>query len=151
MELLLTRICTKEEWTAGYVLRTDLSAPRFLCATLEDGWHVAKIPGRTRIPSGRHEILLRDEGELNQKYYRKHPDIHKGMLWLQDVPNYEWIYMHHGSHHEHTKGCVLVGGTIDYETGSLTRSVEYYRQIYPLISNEILNGNQVFITIEDVA
>lgn len=132
-------------------MRTDLDKPQFLCATIEDEHRSNKVPGETRIPAGRYEILLREEGSLTQKYFRKFPDMHKGMLWLQDVPGFDWIYIHIGNTDRDSEGCILVGNILDCQEGTVGRSVKTYQDIYPLIANEILNGNQVFITVEDLA
>ena len=151
MELKLPRYCSKSDHTIGYLLRTDLKSPEFLCATLEDGWHVAKIPGKTRIPAGRHEILLRNEGTLTGKYAAKFPGVHAGMLHLQDVPGFSYIYIHIGNDEDDTEGCILIGDTVYYQSRKLGDSTSAYRRIYPLIASELQSGNQVFITIEDIA
>jgi hypothetical protein len=39
-------------------------------------------------------------------------------LWLQNVPNFTYIYFHVGNDDEDTEGCILVGGSCDsWETG----------------------------------
>lgn len=151
MNLKLLRICSREDWTAGVLLRTDLAKPEFLCATLEDEQRKVKVSGETRIPAGTYEILLRDEGRVTQRYFRKFPDMHHGMLHLQNVPGFKWIYIHIGNTDEDTSGCILVGNSMDYDKGMCLYSTNAYKHIYPLIASEILHGNQVFITIEDVA
>jgi hypothetical protein len=151
MHLTQLRICTREEWTAGAIIRADLPRPRFQCATMEDGHRDVKVKGKTRIPAGTYKIKLRNEGTLTQKYAQKFPDIHKGMLWLQNVPGFEYIYIHLGNTAEHSEGCILVGNSINYDTGFQGDSVAAYKSLYALISNEILNGGDVEITIEDVA
>jgi len=151
MELKLSRICSRPDWTAGYLLRTDLPKPEFLCATLEDEHRDVKVKHETRIPAGRYEILLRREGRLTQKYKKKFPDIHNGMLWLQGVPGFEWIYIHIGNTDDDSSGCILVGQTLDFVKGFCGKSVAAYMDIYPLIERELSAGNQVFITVEDVS
>ncbi|NIP88730.1 MAG: hypothetical protein GWN84_03285, partial [Gammaproteobacteria bacterium] len=36
-------------------------------------------------------------------------DIHEGMLWIREIPNFEWVYLHCGADHEDTAGCPLLG------------------------------------------
>lgn len=81
----------------------------FECFTLEDERREVKVPGETCIPVGRYEVLLRDEGGMNERYHDRFPEFHKGMLHLQDVPEFEWIYFHTGNRESHTRGCPLVG------------------------------------------
>ena len=71
----------------------------FLCYILEDEHRDVKVAGETRIPAGRYEIKLRppEQGNVNAKYMSKFPDMHKGRLWLQDVPGFTWIYIHIGN------------------------------------------------------
>lgn len=151
MRLKLPRICTRDEWTAGALIRTDVPRPQFLCATMEDTYRQVKVKAKTRIPAGTYKVKLRNEGTLTQKYALKFPDIHKGMLWLKDVPGFEYIYLHIGNDHEDSEGCILVGHTINYTTGFLGESVPAYKSLYTLVANQILNEDDVEITIEDVA
>ena len=134
--------------TAGYMSINGQA----VCFTLEDAFHVAKIAGDTRIPSGVYEIKLRNEGGLTQKYLEKYgSDFHQGMLWLQDVPDYEWVYIHTGNTHRHTEGCILVGASSSLieDEKNVGYSIDTYKTIYPVIANAISSGEQVFIEILD--
>lgn len=79
------------------------------CYTLEDERRKTKVQGETCIPAGRYEILLRAAGGLHDKYLARFPHLHRGMLWLQDVPGFKWIYLHIGNDDNDTFGCILVG------------------------------------------
>jgi len=117
--------------------------------TLEDTFNEPKIPGSTRIPAGEYEIKLRTEGGMNKRYGQKFGDTHKGMLWLQDVPGFEWVYIHTGNKHEHTEGCILVGTGCDssYDRQTVTGSTLKYASMYKKILKEIENGERVTIQI----
>ena len=65
----------------------------------------------TCIPEGEYEIKLRTVGGFNERYTKKYPTMHRGMLWLQDVPGFEYILIHQGNTDEHTSGCLIVGDT----------------------------------------
>lgn len=151
MRLHLLRVCTRPEWTAGVIIRADVAKPQWLCASMEDGHKDVKVKGKTRIPAGTYKIKLRNEGTLTQKYTQKFPDIHKGMLWIQNVPGFEYIYIHLGNTSQDSEGCILVGNSINYDTGFQGDSVAAYRSLYTLLANEILTEGDVEITIEDVA
>jgi len=127
--------------------------PEFLCYLLEDEYREVKVPGETRIPAGRYEIKLRTEGGMHGRYKDKYP-WHKGMLWLQDVPNFTWIYIHPGVTDDHSEGCLLTGdGQRQNKTkaGKNYDTMDAYQRIYELISKAILDGRKVFITIKDYA
>ena len=102
----------------------------FFCFTLEDQPQNVKVPGETRIPAGTYDIRLRDEGGVSKKYAAKFPGLHKGMLWLQDVPEFEWIYIHIGNTDDHTSGCILVGGICNAMNMSLAQSTSAYEILY---------------------
>ena len=81
----------------------------FECFTLEDERREVKVSGETCIPPGRYEIKLRAEGGMHERYKDRFPEMHQGMLWLQDVTGFTWIYLHIGNKESHTNGCPLVG------------------------------------------
>ena len=122
------------------------------CFTLEDQKQEGeKVYGETRIPAGTYGIKLRNEGGFNQKYIARYGDMHKGMLWLQDIPNFEYVLIHTGNTDEHTHGCLLVG-LIAPETTPYTigQSSDAYKKIYPPIADAILRDEKVTIQIRDI-
>lgn len=143
MILTLHRFASLAESTLG-ALSID---GRFCSFALEDQAQPVKVAGETRIPAGRYEIKLRTEGKLHEKYAGKFTD-HRGMLWLQDVPGFEWVYLHVGNNDDHTAGCILVGD-VAMAHGELAQSVQAYRRLYGQISNAILAGEPVFIEVKE--
>lgn len=154
MELLLTRISSGVEATLGNLFeKADTDALTFQCYTLEDQYNEPKIPGETRIPAGRYQIKLRTEGGMHQRYTERFLPWHGGMLWLQDVPGFTFIYLHVGNKDDDSEGCILVGdGQISnvIDRGMVTTSVSAYRRLYEKIHPAIMN-EEVWLTIEDVA
>jgi len=148
MQVLLRRLKSDSKATLGFMDIDD--DPMFF--TLEDAHHDTKIMHETRIPAGEYEIKLRNDGGMNKKYTDKFGHaFHKGMLHLQNVPNYKWIYIHFGNRAEHTSGCVLVGtiGDLTEDNKSIGRSVDAYKKIYARISLALLDGEKVTIKILD--
>lgn len=153
MELEVIRISTSSDSTSGILYEKTAGGKRkFLCYTLEDEYRAKKVYGETRIPSGTYSIKLRTEGGMHEKYSRLF-DFHVGMLWLQDVPQFEYIYIHLGNDDEDTLGCLLVGdqqnNNIVKQDGWLGRSKQAYSRIYPRIANHIASGGRVQITYVD--
>ncbi len=148
MTITLQRLRSDSTATSGFLSING----KVVCFTLEDAFHVAKIAGDTRIPSGTYEIKLREVGGLTQKYLEKYgSSFHHGMLWLQDVPDYEWVYIHVGNTHKHTEGCILVGmsSSMIEDEKNVGYSIDTYKKLYPIISDAILSGEQVFIEVLD--
>ncbi len=115
--------------------------------TLEDERREVKVNGETRIPAGTYQIKLRNEGGMTQRYAARFPN-HKGMLWLQNVHNFEWVYIHIGNREDQTEGCILVGLEA-YNNMTIGRSTDAYNIIYPIIANAIESGEVVKIEIKD--
>lgn len=123
---------------------------QFFCHTCEDEYRAVKVAGETRIPAGRYEIKLRDAGGMNDRYHERFP-FHKGMLHLQDVHNFEWIYIHPLTDESQTDGCVGVGYTAHSKGGfSIARSEQAYTDLYQLILLAFERGESVFIEVEDL-
>ena len=139
MKIRLERIASDSESTIGIFFIDGV----FQCFTLEDEYRATKVPGETRIPAGAYRVSLRVNGGLTKKYAARYPDIHRGMLWLQGVPGFEWIYIHVGNRDEHTEGCILVGDTASASRGdmSIGSSVNAYRRIYPMLADAAENGD----------
>ena len=115
----------------------------FECFGLEDEYREIKIPGETRIPSGEYKVTLRDEGGMTKRYAEKYPDMHKGMLWLQNVPNFTWVYIHVGNMDDHTEGCILTGGGCDARQNAMktTSSSLAYKALYSKVVDAAEAGN----------
>ena len=149
MHLNLMRMSTGAESTTG-ALYID---GEFACFTLEDTKRMKKVAGETRIPDGLFRIALRTEGGLTAKYTARYGSMHRGMLWLQDVPGFEWVYIHTGNKRGHTEGCLLVGDSLNNNQqadGFVGKSREAYQRIYPQIAGAIESGEKVTIRISNL-
>ena len=105
------------------------------------------------MPAGTYKIELRKEGGFHNRYTKKYPGIHRGMLHITDVPNFEYILIHTGNTDEHTAGCLIVGdaqeNNIILPDGFVGKSVNAYKRIYPSIAKAIEQGEEVTITYID--
>ncbi len=128
----------------------------FECFTLEDEVRLdKKVMSETAIPLGEYEIKLRTEGGFHSKYTARYGDMHKGMLWLQDVPNFKWILIHVGNTDESTAGCLLLGETqqdLDKgKDGFIGGSGDAYKKMYPKVAEAILSGEKVTIQYSNIS
>ena len=142
----LSRLFRNEHETIGIFS----TAGRVICHSLEDEKRTVKVFGETRIPSGIYRIKLRTTGGHHARYQNKYP-FHKGMLHLQDVPNFKYILIHIGNDDD-TAGCLLTGtgSVVDYENRyHLIHSTFAYQRLYPLMADPLSAGDQVLLDIRD--
>lgn len=148
MKLQLLRYCHGPEATLGLLLING----RFHCYALEDESREVKVPGETRIPAGSYRITLRTVGGFHARYARKFPDFHQGMLWLRDVPGFQFILIHIGNSDDDTAGCILIGDQANnalVDDGFVASSAQAYRRIYPIIASAIERSETVTIEVTD--
>ena len=126
----------------------------FECFTLEDEVRDVKVHSESAIPLGEYEIKLRTEGGFHSKYTARYGAMHKGMLWLQDVPNFKWILVHTGNTDQHTAGCLLIGETqqdLDKgKDGFIGGSGDAYKKMYPKVADALLAGEKVTIKYSNI-
>jgi hypothetical protein len=142
MKLILQRLSDNGTSTLG-----RLTADGFQCVTLEDTFRAEKVYGKTRIPAGRYEIKLRTAGRMHGQYIKKLPN-HVGMLWLQDVPGFQYVYIHIGNEAADSSGCILVGTTVENED-FISESTVAYIKLYAIVVEALERDEEVIIDIID--
>ena len=149
MKLVVLRYSSQKDSTNGLLFEQTDSGLDFLCYTLEDEEREVKIMGETCIPNGTYKIGLRTEGGFHSRYSTRFPDIHQGMLEIQDVPNFKYVLIHCGNTDEHTAGCLLIGDSQEnnalIENGFIGKSSQAYARIYLKILQKVLEGDEVSI------
>ena len=145
MKLQVVRTQLGKDATNGLLFIDGL----FECYTLEDQYQAVKVMHETCIPEGTYPIKLRTVGGFHERYKKKYPTFHRGMLWIQNVPGFEYILIHQGNTDEHTSGCLIVGDSqqdLDVNfNGMVGSSANAYKKLYPKISAQLLAGNEVTI------
>ena len=154
MKLKVIRFSSQQDSTSGILMEDTDMGLKFLCYTLEDERRALKVKGETRVPAGIYNITLRKEGGFNNKYSKRFSGIHKGMLWVRDFANFEYILIHCGNTDEHTSGCLLVGDSqennIIIKDGFIGKSTNAYKRVYPPIAKALENGQDVTIEYIDL-
>lgn len=143
MRLEVVRINSAEDSTLGVLYERLPSGRRFLSFTLEDEFRTQKRWGETRIPAGTYPITLRTTGGHHARYLRRYPQFHHGMLWVRDVPNFEYILIHIGNTDDDTAGCLLVGDVAKHT--SIGQSAVAYQRIYRHVAPAVQRGEVVTI------
>ena len=147
MRILLTRTNAASDSCLGTLSVDGV----FECFTLEDELREVKVAGETAIPPGTYAILPRTEGGMSPKYAERYGSVHVGMAWLQDVPGFEWVYIHTGNTDDDTDGCILVGTDFvqSDEAGNhnVTSSRIAYESLYDKIAAAWFDGRAISITV----
>jgi hypothetical protein len=155
MKLEVLRFSSQKDSTNGILFDITGGQRKFLCYTLEDEYRPleSKVMGETRIPAGTYNVTLRTVGGFHGRYTERYGDMHKGMLWVRDVPGFEYILIHSGNTDEHTAGCLLVGDSqnenITKKDGFIGASRTAYERIYPPVADALVSGKKVTITYTD--
>ena len=141
----VVRLSSQADSTSGVLFSVnDDGTKSFMCYTLEDEHRDTKVWGETRIPAGTYKLELRTEGGFHSRYVKKYGSMHKGMIWVKDVPGFEFILWHTGNTDEHTAGCLIIGqsqtSNLIKPDGFVGSSVSAYKYVYPVIAKAIQEG-----------
>jgi hypothetical protein len=137
------------------------------CFGVEDEFRAVKVKGETRIPDGVYEVGFRNSPRFSSSYnhhpktfslvsanvmaqntqrYKEHVQGHP-MIWIKNVPNFEYILLHWGNTDDDTDGCYIVGKSLGIINGQqgVTESRLAYISLYPEVMKAIQAGG---VTIE---
>lgn len=141
MKILVERFDSGSDETFGRLYING----KLMCMTIEDEFRAVKVKGETRIPSGTYKVGKRYSPS-------KSPRFGHDMLWIKDVPGFEYILIHTGNFESDSEGCLIVGtkiGTLNGKRAVLNSGVAYFK-IYPIISDAIDRGEDVEIKYMDL-
>src|SRR5690606_23986787 len=105
----------------------------FKCYLLEDSIKEQKVYGSTCIPPGTYPLKLNLDAGMNKKYRTRYPSVHKGMIEISGIKNFNLVFIHIGNTHLDTKGCPLTGQDWEFIDGDykVFRSAVAYEAVYP--------------------
>ena len=153
MKYEVLRISSGKDSTSGMLFEINRGKRTFLCYTIEDEQRDVKVWGETRIPAGTYQLELRTEGGFHNRYKSRYGDWHKGMIWVKDVPGFEYILWHTGNTDESTAGCLILGNSqesnIVKKDGFVGSSRDAYKFVYPRVAAAIESGQDVEVTYID--
>ena len=155
MKLLVERNWKKEGYTIGKLYVDG----EFFCNTLEDKDRglkntmtlaevkKLKITGTTAIPTGTYSVNMNviSPRYSSKDWYIKNCHGAK-MPRLEEVPGFIGILIHPGNTAAETDGCLLVGKN-DVK-GMVTKSKEYFLQLYNKMYAAYQRGEKIEITIK---
>ena len=154
MQLEVLRFSSAPDSTSGLLFDVTGNQRKFLCYTVEDEYREEKVKHETRIPEGLYKLTLRSEGGFHNKHLARYgSDWHKGMIWVNDVPNFTFILWHSGNTDESTSGCLILGNSQTSNKvkpdGFVGASRDAYSEVYPLVRDAILSGESVTVRYID--
>ena len=152
MKYEVLRVSSQKDSTSGLLFEVDNCKRSFLCYNIEDEQRDVKVWGETRIPAGTYQLELRTEGGFHNRYKSRYA-FHKGMIWVKDVPGFEYILWHTGNTDEHTAGCLVLGNSqesnIVKKDGFVGYSRDAYAFVYPRVAAAIESGLRVSVEYID--
>jgi len=129
--------------------------------TVEDEIRLEKVKGESAIPYGIYPLGLRQSPKFSTSFLysdinnilieakdkSKYPNIkdfrNHDLIWIKNVPGFEYILLHWGNTDDDTEGCLIVGarqGFVGTQKGVL-QSRTYYKSLYPKIYKLIKQEN----------
>lgn len=144
MNIFLDEICTTPNSTLSLVFMDN----KTFCFSIEDGYREQKVPGETRIPGGRYQVVRRTTGKIFEQYKKQFK--HEFSLEIKDVPGFTDVLIHIGNTRQDTAGCILVNrGASLQPDGDMVGidSTSVYKQLYTLVKKEYDAGREVWIEI----
>jgi hypothetical protein len=163
MKLIVERYIHAKDYTISHFYING----KLECFGVEDEFRAVKVKGETRIPDGLYEVGFRNSPRFSSSYnhhpktfglvspnvmaqntqrYKEHVQGHP-MIWIKNVPNFEFILLHWGNTDDDTDGCYIVGKSLGIINGQqgVTESRLAYISLYPEVMKAIQAGG---VTIE---
>lgn len=152
MELIkVQRYPSKKDW----MLSRHLVNGQIFGFGVEDEIRAIKVKGETAIPFGTYKLSLRQSPKFSDSFYwngskliekkdylkltNKAGWIKHDLIWVTNVPGFEYVLIHWGNSDLDTDGCYIVGSGIGVINGregvvnSRKHYIKLYEKVYPLI------------------
>jgi len=127
------RFIFKPDWTISKVYVDG----KLFCYAVEDEIRSVKVKGETAIPKGVYPLGTRWSPKFSGAYNHE-------MIWVKDVPNFEFILIHWGNTDDDTDGCLIVGDKIGVVKGQegVLNSRATYLKLYNKVIDKIKDSGQ---------
>lgn len=139
------------KWKRGQSILGVLMSGISYGYTLEHPTRNPKIPKITGIPAGEYIIKPRREGGMYEDYCKRFKCDHP-ILWLQDVPDFEYVYIHILNLVKESEACIGVGQGYGYDGDDyrINSSTKAYFELHKAITAAWDRGEVVKIKIIDL-
>lgn len=156
IQLFIDRYNKAKDWTISRLFVDGIQHGYVIEDEVRNG---PKVYGETAIPHGTYTIGIRQSPKFSATFLWsdsknilvsardkwKYPLVTDfrphDLMWIKDVPGFEYILIHWGNTDDDTHGCLIVGETLGVIKGqeavlnSRTFYVKLYQQIYPRLKN----------------
>ncbi len=158
----VSRYNFKPDWTIGKLLLLDKNGIYQLDGyTVEDEFRVVKVKGETSVPLGTYELGFRQSPKFSASFLyseslnkliepselRLFPTVKDfkshDLIWVKNIPNFEYVLIHWGNTDDDTDGCLIVGSALGIINGQegVINSKKYYKELYCKVIKKIKAGN----------
>lgn len=109
----------------------------YFCFSIEDASRTTKIKGETCIPLGVYPLDKRFSPHFSKAY-------NHDMIWVQNVPGFEFILIHWGNTISDTEGCLIIGDKIGIvnQKDAVLNSRATYLKFYAKVIDQVKAGGQ---------
>lgn len=146
LHIVLNRYRSAENYTLG-TLTIEEEGKEF--QSLEPGPGKPKEKNK-RIQAGVYAVEYETTiTPLTQRYLDKYPDWFYRFPEIKNVPGRDQLYPHIGNYPEDTRGCPLLGNTVDLQRPAVLQSTRAYEEYYRIVRRYLDEGKKVAIKIID--
>lgn len=161
--MLLTNL--RYRFGADFTLGQLLVSGKIDGYVIEDEIRHVKVKGETAINYGIYDLDIRQSPKFSKSFLwsdsrgllvkpsQKYKHYNDGqpddwrphdLIWLKNVPNFEYVLLHWGNTDDDTEGCLIVGSKTGILKGqeAVLDSQKYYQHLYPRIYPLIKAGGQ---------
>jgi len=109
----------------------------YFCFSIEDATRTTKIKGETCIPLGVYPLATYKSPRFSKEY-------NHDMIWVKNVPGFEYILIHWGNTISDTEGCLIIGDKIGVlkQKDAVLNSRATYLKFYARVIDQIKAGGQ---------
>lgn len=156
--IIVERFDSEKDWTLSEFFIDNIKKG----LGVEDEKRSVKVKGETRIPAGIYELGLRQSPKFSSSYYvdkdgnlsqiksDRFARAHE-LIWVKDIPGFEFVLWHWGNTDDDTDGCYIVGSSTSTFNGqkgvggSRAKYVEIYPIIWKMIKEAQEKGKKIYV------
>jgi hypothetical protein len=112
-----------------------------------------KVMHETRLRAGIYPLAIRKEGGFHNRYSSKFPNIHKGMVWIKNVPEFEYILYHIMNDEGDSSACIGGGDVLENKQNDIDftgKSSQAYIRTYPKFIKYITENESPILEVIDL-